>query len=228
MAQALPAAFAQALPAREFYAGWRLRDFCSWRCRVTINPNPFLFLKKGLPPLPGLSPLQERLQLTSARSPAEVRFFWYPRPIKGSWMISFGWRRARHEKSSGSQTPCPLRAKHRARHEESSDTNYPFLASCRSRLLWVFAGSACLLFAAGAAGSPSSPTPSFSLRRGFLLPPAPSLSREGSNRSSCRSFIKEPSDHQRSGVLSFGWRRARHEKSSDTNPKHATRSYLQT
>ena len=32
-------------------------------------------------------------------------------------------------------------------------------------------------------------------------PPAPSLSREGSNRSSCRSYSKERSDHQRSGVV---------------------------
>jgi len=48
--QAMPAIpfFCRASPAG-YYAGWRLR--------VTIIPNPFLFLKKGLPPLPGPSPL---------------------------------------------------------------------------------------------------------------------------------------------------------------------------
>ena len=85
----------------------------------------------------------------------------------------------------------------------------------RAKSNWLFLRAKPTdIYAGEARGSPSTPTPSCSLRRGFNPPPAPSLSREGSNRSSCRSFIKEPSDHQRSGVLSFGWRGARHEKSS--------------
>ena len=44
--------------------------------RVTIYPNPFLFLKKGLQPLSGFSPLQERLQLTTG-SDRPSSGFWY-------------------------------------------------------------------------------------------------------------------------------------------------------
>ena len=55
------------------FAGSACLLFAGWRLRVTIIPNPFLFLKKGLQPLPGPSPLQERLQLTTGRSPPFVR-----------------------------------------------------------------------------------------------------------------------------------------------------------
>ena len=45
-----------------------------------------------------------------------------------------------------------------------------------------------------------NPNPFF-IRRDFNPPPAPSLSREGSNRSSCRSDTKVSWDHQRSRLV---------------------------
>ena len=77
------------------FAGWRLLIVCSSSCRVSTHPT-LSYHKRGSRPTPGPLPFQGGLQLTSARSPAEVRFFWYPRPIKGSVMISFGWRGARY------------------------------------------------------------------------------------------------------------------------------------
>jgi len=51
---------------------------------------------------------------------------------------------------------------------------------CRASPATSFAGSACLLYAAKAAGSQLT-LPSLTIREGLDLPPAPSLSREGSN-----------------------------------------------
>ena len=65
-----------------------------------------------------------------------------------------------------------------------------------------------VLFAEQALPSSINPNPFF-VRMGFNLPPAPSLSREGSNRSSCRSDTKVSWDHQRSRLVFDGWRTER-------------------
>ena len=54
--QALPAFFLQGNPCYFFCRASPAGDCAGWRLRVTIIPNPFLFLKKGLQPTPGPLP----------------------------------------------------------------------------------------------------------------------------------------------------------------------------